>query len=249
MYGMKSILMLLFSGALLGFSTPTTTDTSAPLDQHGAAAEMIWDQLLQAHVDRSGNVNYSAMKADARFKTCTAAFSKIKMGADWSDGRKMAYWINAYNVFTVKLICDNYPLESITDLKEPWKQKFIELDGKTYSLNQIENEILRPTFKDPRIHFAVNCASYSCPKLNNRAFFEASLDKVMDTLTRQFVTDAKRNTLAADKAEISKIFEWYAEDFTKNGKSVIGFLNGYGAGLQPGATITYKDYDWSLNSK
>lgn len=249
MYGMKSLLMLLFSGALLGFSpAPDTTEATTP-DQHGTAADLIWDQLLQEHVDRSGNVDYVGMKADSRLKTCVNAFAKIKVGEDWSDGRVMAYWINAYNLFTVKLICDNYPLESITDLKEPWKQDFIELDGKKYSLNQIENEILRPTFKDPRIHFAVNCASYSCPKLNNRAFFEPSMNKVMDTLTRQFVTDAKRNTLATDKAEVSKIFEWYAEDFNREGKSLVGFLNKYGAGLQADAAITFKEYNWSLNSK
>lgn len=217
--------------------------------QREVAADMLWDQLLQQHVDREGNVNYRAMKADARFNTCVKAFSAIKMGSDWSREQKMAYWINAYNVFTVKLIVDNYPLKSITDLKEPWKQKFITLDGQKYSLNQIENEVLRPQFKDARIHFAINCASFSCPKLNNRAFFASSLNKVLDTLTRQFLNDTKRNKITPNEVQISKIFDWYGEDFNTGGKTVIDFLNRYGVGTKPDAEVTYLEYDWSLNEK
>jgi hypothetical protein len=218
-------------------------------EQRDVAADMLWDQLLQQYVDRDGKVNYRGIKADPKFKTCVQAYSAIKVKSDWSRDQKMAYWINAYNLFTVKLIVDNYPLKSITDLKEPWKQKFITLDGTKYSLNQIENEIIRPTFKDARIHFAINCASISCPKLNNRAFFPQSLDKVLDTLTRQFLSDSSQNKITPESVELSKIFEWYAEDFTSNGSTVIAFLNRFGMGVKPDASVTYLTYNWGLNSK
>lgn len=259
---MKVLLLFLLSGVFTLDAEAITTyheDQAALAVQAAAeaeaeaqrevAADMLWDQLLQAHVDREGNVDYRGMKADARFNTCVNAFSAIKMGGDWSRAQKMAYWINAYNVFTVKLIVDNYPLKSITDLKEPWKQKFITLDGKKYSLNQIENEILRPQFNDARIHFAINCASFSCPKLNNRAFFASSLDKVLDTLTRQFLKDTSRNKITATSVEISKIFDWYGVDFNTGGKTVIDFLNRYGMGVKPGTEVKYMEYDWSLNGK
>ena len=253
---MKVLLLFLLSGtyldaeALAAYHASQTAIAIEAVEadaQREVAADMLWDQLLQQHVDREGNVNYRAMKADARFNTCVKAFSAIKMGSDWSREQKMAYWINAYNVFTVKLIVDNYPLKSITDLKEPWKQKFITLDGQKYSLNQIENEVLRPQFKDARIHFAINCASFSCPLTTG--LLRVLTNKVLDTLTRQFLNDTKRNKISPNEVQISKIFDWYGEDFNTGGNTVIDFLNRYGVGTKPDAEVTYLEYDWSLNEK
>lgn len=217
--------------------------------QRDNRAYLLWDELLQEYVTREGRVDYTGLKSDPKFNTAVEAFQAMPVP---TEGRnvQMAYWINAYNLFTVKLITDNHPLNSITDLKEPWDRKWIKLQGKTYSLNQIEHEILRPTFQDPRVHFAVNCASFSCPKLYNRAFFPTTLDKVLDQLTKDFVGDAKRNSISADRLEISEIFNWYGDDFKQNGQTIIGFINQYSSvRVNPATEVRFKSYDWSLNGK
>ena len=160
----------------------------------------------------------------------------------------MAFWINAYNAFTVKLIVKNYPIGSITDLSNgnPWDDKWISLDGKSYSLNQIEHDIIRPVWKDARIHFAVNCAARSCPPLANRSFNEGNLDAMLDELTRKFINNRKYNTVSASKLTLSKIFEWYAEDFG----SIRDFISRYSSiTVNSNAHIGYQEYDWKLNGR
>jgi hypothetical protein len=143
---------------------------------------------------------------------------------------------------------DNYPTTSITKITEkPWDLRFIALGSKTYSLNQIENEIIRPTFKDPRIHFAVNCAAKSCPKLLNEAFTPEKLEAQLDKQTRAFINNTAENTISAQKVEVSKIFEWYKVDFAAAG-GVIAFINKYTATpVKSNATVAYKSYNWNLN--
>jgi hypothetical protein len=154
-----------------------------------------------------------------------------------------------YNAFTVKLIVDNYPLKSITDIKDPWDKKFIDLKGTMYSLNQIEHEILRPKFQDPRIHFAVNCASYSCPKLLNHAYMPMSLDNMLTQMTKDFLDDPKRNIITKEKGEVSQLFDWYKEDFTKHGDLIV-FINMYSrVKMNKDAEIVFMEYNWELNGK
>ncbi|MDX2134998.1 MAG: DUF547 domain-containing protein [Saprospiraceae bacterium] len=206
-----------------------------------------WNVLLQKYVTVSGKVNYKMFKADrssleAYLKTLATETPRDA----WTRADKMAYWINAYNAFTVKLIVDNYPLSSITALDngKPWDVQRIELGGKKYSLNQIENEIIRPQFKDPRIHFALNCAAKSCPPLYNRAFTPANLEKALTERTRRFLNDPNANTLSAERVQVSKIFEWYAADFG----SLPAFLAKYsGKVVNSNAAVDYLDYDWRLN--
>ena len=159
----------------------------------------------------------------------------------------MAYWINAYNAFTVKLILDHYPVGSIMDIKsgKPWDWKWIKLGDKTYSLNEIEHQVLRPQFKDARIHFAVNCAARSCPPLLNRAWTAANLNNWLDQQAGKFINNAKYNQISAAGAKISKIFEWYAEDF---GPNIIDYLNKFSrTAVKTGAPVTYLEYNWELN--
>ena len=141
----------------------------------------------------------------------------------------------------------NYPLKSITDLDagKPWDVAWIELGGKKYSLNNIENDIIRPQYKEPRIHFAVNCAAKSCPPMNNAAFTEANLNELLDSRTKNFI-NSSANDISAASIKISKIFDWYKDDFG----TVINFLNKYSnTKINSGAKIEYKNYDWSLNGK
>lgn len=129
------------------------------------------------------------------------------------------------------------------------KFPFAKVGGKTYTLDHIEHEILRKNLFDPRIHVGVNCASGSCPKLANMAFTEQNIDSALEKLMTAFVNDSSRNKLSEKKVKISSIFNWFKDDFTKEG-SVIDYLNKYAdIKINKKAKISYLNYDWSLNEK
>jgi len=231
------ITMLLFFSGTCFASDPG--DTSIDL----------WNTILQKHVSANGDVNYTALKKDPNFDKVLSSFAKELPKPSWTKYEKMAYWMNVYNAYTLKLIIDNLPLESITDLMEPWDQKFIILENKTFSLNQIEHEILRKEFQDPRIHFGINCASISCPVLHNKAFYAGNVNATLEMLTTRFINDKSRNTISSSKLSISSIFDWFKEDFTKE-QSLIAFLNKYSkTSINADASIHYQSYNWNLNGK
>ncbi len=210
-------------------------------------SHQLWDQLLQQFVRATGRVDYQGLKsAEAKLDKYLAQLAAHVPTSEWGRAATMAYWINAYNAFTVKLILDHYPVKSIRDIHRgnPWDVKWIELGGKKYSLNQIEHDILRKRFQDARIHFAVNCAARSCPPLYNRAFTAENLESVLEQRAAAFINDPKYNRIRADRAELSKIFEWYRQDFG----DLVAYINRYSkVKLQPGARITFLEYDWQLN--
>ncbi|MEL6867724.1 MAG: DUF547 domain-containing protein [Bacteroidota bacterium] len=232
---------------------PTPPTTTVEIEQPKTSEKpkvtdhSLWDQLLRKHVSSSGKVNYKGFKADLnQLDAYLAELKDRPIQSDWSRKAKMAYWINAYNAFTVKLILDNYPLSSITKLHggKPWDVKWIKLGGKTYSLNNIENDILRPQYKDARIHFAVNCAARSCPPLLNRAWTESNLNRYFDQQAKAFINNTKYNKVSPNKIEISKIFQWYAEDFG----SIVAYINKYSAQkADANAEVVYVEYNWGLN--
>lgn len=219
---------------------------------HSKIDHKLWDIMLQEHVDKKGDVNYAAFKKDApRLEKYLSSLSEHPPQDDWTKNEKMAYWINAYNAFTIKLILDNYPLKSIMDLHggKAWDQKFIRIGGKEYSLNNIEHDILRANYKDARIHFAVNCASVSCPKLQNNAFNPARLEEQLEQASRSFINNTSKNNLQANQVKISRLFEWYMKDFTQEG-SLVDFLNRYATTkINSNAKVGYKEYDWNLNAQ
>jgi Protein of unknown function, DUF547 len=208
-----------------------------------------YDSLLQTYVKEStGRVNYKGIKENRTLLDAAVADLQYNPpAADASRNARLAYWMNVYNLFTIKLIVDNYPVKRITDLDngKPWDVKRIEIGGKNYSLNQIENEIIRPQFKDSRIHFGINCAAISCPPLLNQAFTSDNVQSLLSKRTRRFIRSGS-NTLSEDEVVVSKIFEWYAQDFG----NIIEYLNKYATvKIKPGATVSYKDYNWSLNEQ
>ena len=210
----------------------------------------LWDQLLRKYVNTTaGSVNYKGIQAEkAVLEEYLALLAANPVQSSWSRNKKMAYWINAYNAYTVKLIIDNYPVTSITKLHngKPWDVPWITLGNKTYSLNNIENDILRPQYKDARIHFAVNCAAKSCPPLLNRAWTAQNLHTNLEQQTKNFINNPKYTVISEKKADISKIFEWYAADFG----NIIKYLNMYSdAKLKDNAKVQYMEYDWRLNEK
>lgn len=214
----------------------------------GKPDHRIWDELLQKYVTSAGKVNYAGLKSES--SRLQAYLDQLKVNpieSNWTRSEKMAYWINAYNAFTIQLILNNHPMSSITKLHggKPWDVKWIKLGNKTYSLNQIENDILRPQYKDARIHFAVNCAAKSCPPLLNRAWTGDNLNAFLDKQTKSFINNSTYNTITAKQLTVSKIFEWYAADFG----NLIEFLNKYSkTNIHKSATITYQEYDWALNN-
>ncbi|CAH8285069.1 uncharacterized protein DUF547 [Mariniflexile fucanivorans] len=206
-----------------------------------------WNTLLQKHVSTDGHVNYKTFKSDNK-----ALGNYIKsLGAHtpqdyWTKEENLAYWINAYNALTIDLILRNYPIKSIKDIKNPWGQKLWQLGDTWYNLSDIEHEILRK-MDEPRIHFAIVCASVSCPKLSNEAYSSKNLNHQLTKATKDFLSDSSRNFISKDTLELSKIFQWFSKDFKQNG-DLIDFLNLYtNFQISAKAKLNYKDYNWNLN--
>ncbi len=206
-----------------------------------------FNKILKQNVSEAGNVNYDAIKKNwSSLRSYLQSLGENMPDDDWSENEKLAYWMNAYNAMTIDLILRHQPLESIKDIKNPWEQRFWKLGDKYYNLDEIEHQILRK-MNDPRIHFGINCASFSCPPLLNEAFTAGKVDNQLETLAVKFINDPKRNKIGPDRVEISKIFDWFAKDFKQRG-SVIDFLNNYATTqISADAKVRYMDYDWTLN--
>lgn len=219
---------------------------AAKPDKMVAFDHSVWNDLLKKHVSATGKVNYKGFKAD--LELLDAYMRSLNEGAPTENASKeerLAYWINAYNAVTVRLIVSNYPLSSITKLDggKPWDVKRYSNGSKKLSLNDIENNILRP-MGDARIHFALNCAAKSCPPLLNEAFTADNVTKLLEQRTRQFINSATRTVIEKDEIKVSKIFDWYGKDFG----NVVDFVNKY-AKIKAAKTakVTFLDYDWNLN--
>lgn len=202
--------------------------------------------FLGKYVTSDGHVKYSTIKTNkSELDAIIAEFKSTTPESSWSKNQKLAFWINAYNIYTIKLIVDNYPTTSITKITaKPWDKKFANIGGKTYTLNNIETDIIRKQFKEPRIHFALNCASKSCPILLNKAYKAGSLDSQLTSQTKKFLSDTSKNTFSKKEAQISQIFDWYKEDF---GSSVIDFIQKYHTLEDTPKKIGYMEYSWDLN--
>ncbi len=218
----------------------------------------IWDSLLHKHVNNSGEVNYKGFVADSLTlrKYLHTLSNNHPNTKNWSEAERLAYWINAYNAFTVKLILDHYPVASIKDIKNGipfvntvWDIKFVKIEGATYDLNNIEHSILRKRFDEPRIHFAVNCASISCPRLRNEAYQPDRLEAQLLDQAGYFINRSGKNHISADQLQLSRIFSWFKKDFTKKG-NLIDFLNQYTeVKIRKDASIDHLGYDWRLNEE
>jgi hypothetical protein len=242
---------------------------------HGHAA---WESLLKRHVvvapgGNSSRVDYSGFHADqAALQVYLGGLSAVTPAEyrNWSREQKLAFLINAYNAFTVSLVLTRYPdLKSIRDLgsifRSPWKKEFFVLLGAERSLDDVEHGLIRApgAFDEPRIHFAVNCASVGCPMLRAEAYVAERLESQLEDGARRFLGDRSRNRYdpASAALEVSRIFDWYKADFEKGNRgigSVPRFLARYAdiladeaaprAEIRQGLVrIHYLDYDWSLN--
>lgn len=221
----------------------------------------IYDTLLKKYVAKSGVVDYTGFLKDTvtLTKYLTLLSKNPPNEKTWSKEEQMAYWINAYNAFTIKLITQYYPIKSIKDIgssiqipfvNTPWDIKFITIGKEKMDLNNIEHGKLRKLFDDPRIHMALVCASKSCPILLNEAYDPKRLDAQLNKQAKAFLDDPFRNKISADNPQLSMIFKWYSMDFNKNGGSVRAFINRYSCvKIKPDAKISHIDYDWGLNEQ
>lgn len=222
-----------------------------------APSHQQWENLLKRYVNNAGFVNYKGLQKDqGELNGYLKTLSDNPPQKAWSADEQKAFWINAYNAFTVALILKHYPVKSIKDIagkiykiNTPWDIKFITIGGKKYDLNNIEHGILRKNFDDPRIHFALVCASISCPRLRNEAYTAARLNAQLEDAGRVFLNDKSKNNISAGKAELSKYFSWYKGDFTKNG-SLPDFINRYSqTKINANTKIGSLDYNWNLNEQ
>lgn len=249
MKSLKSIFGLMMVLTLLSACGQDIQSDSRPVTHE------LFDELLQRHVSADGRVNYNGFAEDSvEFQTYLNLLSSAHPNESWTSDERKAYWINAYNAFTIQLILNNLPVESIKDIggaiykvNTSWDIRFIMIEGVDYDLNNIEHDKLREEWTDPRIHFAIVCASASCPRLANHAYTAEGLDAQLDEAARSFINDPRRNTLG-EKAELSRIFKWFKGDFTDVSPSLVDYINQY-ADLQlpEDADIDFDDYDWSLN--
>ncbi|MBM9501070.1 DUF547 domain-containing protein [Leptospira sp. 201903071] len=209
---------------------------------------------------QNGLVDYSAWKVnrtslDSYLQTLSAV--EEKEYSSFTNSEKLSFLINAYNAFTIRLILDHHPLKSIKDLggifSGPWKIEFFTLLGTKKNLDWIEHEKLRKDFQEPRIHFAINCASKGCPPILNESFQASKLEEQLNSVTKKFLSDSKFNRydMSAKILYLSKIFQWFQSDFTRKNGNLLSFINA-NSGLPPipaSAEIHYLDYDWNLNQR
>ena len=227
-----------------------------------------WQKFLDLYL-KDGLVNYAAVKDDsALLKAVVLQLENVKKEEydRWSQDEKKAFWINAYNIEAMKLVLDHYPLKrslglqalrypanSIQQIPDVWNQEARIILGKKVSLNYIENEILRKEFQDPRIHFAIVCASLGCPVLRDEPYVFDRLDSQLDDAATKFMQDRKKFNYDAhhNTFYLSPIFKWFKEDFEKAGGS-IAFIKNYmpqNKNLPDNGKIQWLDYDWSLNEQ
>lgn len=249
------LLSLFFSGPLLaqGFDHSHRT----------------WDALLKRHVvlvagGNASQVRYAEFGRDrAVLKGYLDALSAVGEAEfrGWRKPQQMAFLVNAYNAFTLELILANYPVKSIKDIgsdlfNNRWKKKFFRLLGRDASLDEIEHGILRKpgSYDEPRVHFALNCASIGCPMLREEAYVAANLDAQLEEQAVRFLSDRSRNRIAGGRLEVSKIFDWYKEDFAPLERFLARYaavLGGTPAERKPVAEgrmpVSYLEYDWTLN--
>ena len=273
------IMRKIFPGlASLLFATAATMAGAQSFDHSHTA----FNALLKKHVvvvdgGKSSKVRYADLKKDQpALKGYLESLSKISESEfkAWTKAQQMAFLINAYNGYTLELILQNYPVKSIKDIggvfDNRWKRKFFKLFGQEFFLDKIEHETLRKpgAYNEPRVHFAVNCASIGCPALREEAFTADRLSAQLEEQTVRFLSDRSRNRYASGKLEVSMIFNWFKEDWTSGYTGFDGktpainsreeYFARYAKAMADSpadqaviaagkVAISHLDYDWSLN--
>ena len=224
-----------------------------------------WSRFLKMYVrtDRNG-VNVVAYgdvsKASRKLLDGYIAMLEMVPIATYPRAEQFAYWVNLYNALTVRVILAYFPVDSIRDIKispgwfssGPWGKKLIKVDDRPLSLDDIEHRILRPIWKDPRVHYAVNCASIGCPNLQKQAFTAATTEEMLDRGARAYINHPRGAEIVDGELYVSSIYSWFKEDFGGTDRGVIAHLSRYAEHplkekLDGVSDIAGNRYDWELN--
>lgn len=261
---MKKILLMILLFLFMGSLAANAFDHG-----HAAFTRLLKRHVVMGHRDKTSCVDYKQFKKDqTALRSYLETLSSVS-GEEfdtWDKNRQLAFLINAYNAFTIELILNHYPVASIKDigsfLTSPWKIKFIPLFGETVHLDNIEHDMIRAKGKydEPRIHFALVCASKGCPPLLNEAFTWQKLNLQLNDNLKRFLSDTSKNRYDADRKTlyVSSIFKWFKEDFRMGYGSVEDFFASHADLFSAEETdretikkkkqeISYLDYDWHLN--
>ena len=251
---MKMIMLMLFLTLMYGLAVnASASEMTDPVS--------VFDTILSRYVSENGLVDYEKLKEDDEFKKYIEYLSHTDPDDLPSDKHRLAFWINAYNAFVLQGVLEEYPIKSVLDVgwipHSFFKRKKFETKNGEITLQALENEKLREAFREPRIHFAINCASMSCPKLLRDAYSAGKLEEQLEAQAVSFINDRSRNYLDRENGVLylSHIFKWYEGDFVTSGEKiedyVAKYLNQDDAKFVRNneVTIQYLDYDWGLNKQ
>lgn len=232
---------------------------ASPVDH--SALDSLLKRFVSAAPDGVNRVDYGALATQGRrdLQDYIAGLEALRP-TEMTEPEAMAFWINLYNAVTLKVVIDHYPVDSILDIDispglfsfGPWDAETVAVDGVDLTLNDIEHRILRPIFRDPRIHYAVNCASIGCPNLSRDAYSAVDLDTQLDRAARNFIDHDRALRFGEDGLTVSSIYDWFADDFGGADAAIIAHLAAH-AGPERRARLRFyteirgDDYDWRLN--
>ncbi|UCF99615.1 MAG: DUF547 domain-containing protein [Spirochaetaceae bacterium] len=225
-----------------------------------------WDRFLDRYLvdDHPSGINrvrYGEVSAADRrlLESYLDSLQGVQVSRLNRDEQK-AYWINLYNAATVKVILDHYPVSSITKIdlssglfsRGPWDAEILTIEGAEVSLNDVEHRILRPIWQDPRVHYALNCASIGCPNLQDRVYTAANVEELLETGAREYINHQRGVSFQGNRLVVSSIYDWFQEDFEGSEEGVLRHLRRYAAPELAGKLEDYSgrisyQYDWSLN--
>ncbi|MFH1803983.1 MAG: DUF547 domain-containing protein [Pseudomonadota bacterium] len=278
---MLSRLILILLPVLIGFSAIVQAAPKADLwpdwQAHDATNDTVinhdrWQAVLDRHVvpqeDGATAFDYVAAKRQSRNEIAAYIddMAAIAIGA-YNRDEQMAYWINLYNAVTVLVVLDSYPVASIRDINispglfasGPWGKKLVTVEGRSLSLDDIEHRILRPIWRDARIHYAVNCASVGCPALAQKVFTGDDLDRQLDAAAVGFINHPRAVRLdeGGTALILSRLYDWYRDDFGRSDRDLIAHLRTFArpelhailAQFEDGLKVNNYQYDWALNDQ
>jgi hypothetical protein len=234
---------------------------STLVPDHQAWSDFLGRYLVTSALDGINRVDYAGVTAEDRdrLKQYLLRLQEIPVSR-LSRVQQLPYWINLYNAFTVHLVLEHYPLDSIVDIRfgffdfGPWDEKLLRIEGEEVSLNDIEHRILRPIWKDPRLHYALNCASLGCPNLQPKAFNSENVESLLSSGARGYINDSRGMRFEdEDKLVLSKIYDWYGVDFGDDEKKLLQHLMRYANRSTKTRLKSFDgdidfEYDWDLNS-
>lgn len=262
------VLCLLFVYFTTAFAAPKKSLWPRWQARNPQSTQIINHQLFQSFLDHivytnDDGINF-VLYSQVRLKDKQALGSHLDQLshtpiAEYNPNEQLAYWINLYNALTIKVILDRYPVKSIRDIKlsgffswGPWDAKLIQVDGVPLSLNDIEHRIIRPIWNDPRTHYALNCASYSCPNLQKQVYTGSTINRMLTQAAKEYINSQRGVSVDGDRLIVSSIYDWYQSDFGGNEQAVISHLEQYAnpvlkQRLEPFHTISRYQYNWQLN--